>query len=66
VAELRTCGVSFQDPGGLAQSVEITASLLFEAAALARKAFRTTEWMDNGGEAAPFWKCYAPVRSAVW
>ena len=53
VAELRTCRVSFRDHGGLVHSVEVTAASLFEAAALAVKAFRTAEWMDSGpGSAA--------------
>ena len=48
MTELRTCRVSYQDPGGLVHSVEVTAGSLFEAAALAVKAFRTAEWMDSG------------------
>ncbi len=53
MAELRTCRVSFKDPGGLVHSVEVIAASLFEAAALALKAFRAAEWMDSGpGSAA--------------
>lgn len=48
VPELRTCRVSFQDPAGIGHSVEVTAESLFEAAALAIKAFRGAEWMDAG------------------
>jgi hypothetical protein len=48
VAELRTCRVSFQDPGGLVHSVEVIAASLFEAVALAVMAFRSAEWMDSG------------------
>ena len=48
MAELRTCRVSFQDPAGLVHCVEVTAASLFEAAALAVKAFRTAEWMNSG------------------
>ncbi len=45
---MRTCRVSFQDPGGLVHSVEVTAASLFEAVALAVKAFRSAEWMESG------------------
>jgi hypothetical protein len=48
VAELRTCRVSFEDMDGIAHSVEVTAQSLFEAAALALKAFRAAEWMPSG------------------
>ncbi len=48
VPELRTCRVSFQDAEGIAHSVEVTAQSLFEAAALAIKAFRAAEWMQSG------------------
>jgi hypothetical protein len=48
VSELRTCRVSFQDTEGIAHSVEVTAQSLFEAAALAIKAFRAVEWMQSG------------------
>ena len=48
VPELRTCRVSFQDTAGIAHCVEVTAESLFEAAALAIKAFRTAEWMESG------------------
>ena len=48
VSELRTCRVSFQDTEGIAHSVGVTAQSLFEAAALAIKAFRAAEWMQSG------------------
>jgi hypothetical protein len=48
VPELRTCRVSFQDTEGISHSVEVTAESLFEAAALAIKAFRAAEWMQSG------------------
>jgi hypothetical protein len=48
VPELRTCRVSFQDAAGIAHSVEVTAQSLFEAAALAIKAFRAADWMESG------------------
>jgi hypothetical protein len=40
--------VSFQDTNRIAHSVEVTAESLFEAAALAIKAFRAAEWMESG------------------
>jgi hypothetical protein len=48
VRELRTCRVSFQDTDGVVHCVEVAAHSLFEAAALAIKAFRSAEWMPSG------------------
>ena len=45
--ELRTCRVSYCDVEGVTHSVEVSASSLYEAAALALKAFEQTGWADH-------------------
>ena len=44
VPELRTCSVSYKDMEGVTNTVEITASSLYEAAVLEMKAFEQSRW----------------------
>ena len=47
------CSVSFKDERGIRHTVEVEAESLFEAAILAVRAFRKTEWISNVGPAMP-------------
>ncbi len=44
VSELKSCRVSYRDMDGVVHSVQVTASSLYEAAALGLKALQTEDW----------------------
>lgn len=44
MGNLRSCRVTFKDPGHLEHSVEVMAESLYEAAVLAIKAFKSQDW----------------------
>lgn len=43
---MRACTVSYQDPGGIRHSVDVTAESLFEAAVLALQVFHAADLVD--------------------
>lgn len=45
--ELRSCTVKYCDLEGVTHTVEVSASSLYEAAVLGRKAFEQTGWADH-------------------
>jgi hypothetical protein len=46
---LKTCRVSCVDPGGIEHAIEVSASSLYEAVALALGIFRDNEWVESIG-----------------
>jgi hypothetical protein len=50
----RPCSVSFTDLRGVRHEAEVQAESLFEAAALALKAFRGSGWVEGVGPASEF------------
>ena len=46
---LKKCIVSFRDPDGVRHQVEVNAESVYEAAVLALKAFRRSEWIEAIG-----------------
>jgi hypothetical protein len=48
-AALKTCRVSCVDLGGIEHAVEVSASSLYEAVALALGIFRDNEWIEGVG-----------------
>jgi hypothetical protein len=46
---LKICRVSFRDPDGVRHQVEVNAESVYEAAVLALKAFKKSEWIDSIG-----------------
>jgi hypothetical protein len=47
----QVCSVSFTDTRGIRHAVEVQAESLFEAAILAVRVFRKSEWVDHVGAA---------------
>jgi hypothetical protein len=47
--EIRSCRVTISDMDGIAHTVEVTASTLFEAVALALKQLQGNEWVSGIG-----------------
>jgi len=45
----KTCRVSFRDGDGVRHSVDVEAETLYEAAALALKRFKKSEWIGDVG-----------------
>ena len=46
---MKACRVSFRDPDGVRHQVDVNAESVYEAAVLALKVFKKSEWIDSIG-----------------
>ncbi len=50
--EMRSCTVKIRGEEGVEHTVQVTASTLYEAVAMALRTFHNTEWIENAGRSA--------------